>query len=200
MAKSLLKKKYGNKYRISQGIMQKVQEWPDIKSNNAKALEGFSLFLHECTNTMSVLEMPSELDHVSNIRILVSKLPYKLRDKWRNRVDYIEEVEMRSVKFDDLCDFVDKQARVATNPAYGDISDDKPRSAPNNRGSRSQRTGLKNFATKGKENTDTEKTTSTVGLSSRKRWCHKCENESHSTEVCRALLKRIAEIKKMGLC
>jgi hypothetical protein len=196
VAKALLKKKYGNKYRISQAIMKKVQDWPDIKSNNVKSLENFSLFLHECTNTMSVLQMPNELDHVSSIRVLVSKLPYRMKDKWRNIVDNIEEVKMRSVKFNDLVDFIDKQARVETNPAYGDIRDDNPTSAPN----KGRNPRFKNLATTTTENVDKEKT-----AAKKKRWCHSCESDSHSTEVCRALLKkpyqeRNAAIRKMGLC
>ena len=85
--KELLKKKYGNKYRINEEMMRKAREWPEIKKNDSTALEKLSLFLHECANTVTSLDIKGELDYAANIKTLVNKLPYNLRDKWRSKVD-----------------------------------------------------------------------------------------------------------------
>ena len=46
-----------------------------------------------------------------------------MRERWRRHVDYIMELQSRPVNFSDLVAFVDQEARIATNPVFGDISD-----------------------------------------------------------------------------
>ena len=86
-------------------MMRKAREWPEIKRNNAAALEKLSLFLHECENIVNSLDVKGELVYAANIKTLVNKLPYNLREKWRNKVDYIEEERQRSACFKDLVEY-----------------------------------------------------------------------------------------------
>lgn len=57
-----------------------------------------------------------ELDNPSNLRIIVSKLPFRLRDKWRSTVCDIQDRQKQRVKFKNLVEFVKKQARIALDP------------------------------------------------------------------------------------
>ena len=46
-----------------------------------------------------------------------------MRERWRRVVDDIMELQGRPVKFDDLVSFIDREARIATNPVFGQISE-----------------------------------------------------------------------------
>ena len=45
-----------------------------------------------------------------------------MRRKWRSSADRIWEGDGREIKFDDIVEFVDKEARTSAHPAFGDIS------------------------------------------------------------------------------
>ena len=66
----------------------------------------------------------TKLEQPDTVRKLVLKLPFNLRLRWRRLVDHIMETETRAVKFSDFADFVDHEARVATNPVFGSIVED----------------------------------------------------------------------------
>ena len=50
------------------------------------------------------------------------KLPYKLREKWRNQACNILE-KGKDIKFKDLVEFVNSQSRIVNMPVFGDIKD-----------------------------------------------------------------------------
>ena len=55
--------------------------------------------------------------------MLSNKLPYLSRRKWRSNTDNIQEVLDRMVQFEDLVQFVEKEARIINNSVYGHIAD-----------------------------------------------------------------------------
>ena len=65
----------------------------------------------------------SKFDQPDNIQKLIFKLPYNMRERWRRVVDDIMELQGRPVKFDDLLSFIDREARIATNPVFGQITE-----------------------------------------------------------------------------
>ena len=75
-----------------------------------------------CKNTLLNINYASKIDNPDSMRAVVDKLPYDLRKRWRNRADTISEVQNRDIKFDDIVDFVDKEARAVAHPIFGDIS------------------------------------------------------------------------------
>ena len=81
-AKKSLKKKYGNKYKIGMAYIEKAMSWPPIKSEDSSAPESFSVFLTGCCNTMEDIDYMKGMDHPKTLKAVVSKLPYKLREKW----------------------------------------------------------------------------------------------------------------------
>ena len=124
-AKSQLQRKFGNKHKVVEAYLKKLREYPEIKGGDGPVLHRYALILIECRNTLSGLDCERELDNTASIKALVAKLPYRLRDRWRATVDYIEEEKGNVVRYSDFVTFVDKQARIATNPAYGNIAADK---------------------------------------------------------------------------
>ncbi|XP_071088902.1 uncharacterized protein [Haliotis cracherodii] len=121
-ARTLLDKKFGNKYKIATAYMDKALKWPAIKSEDSEALNSFAVFLTSCGNTMTDIDYLRELEHPKNIRELIQKLPYKLRERWRTVSFNI--LERRNVTFADLVGFVDKQAQILSSPLFGNIIDD----------------------------------------------------------------------------
>ncbi|XP_053274597.1 uncharacterized protein LOC128436773 [Pleuronectes platessa] len=59
----------------------------------------------------------------ANLLIIIKKLPYRLRDKWRSvACDFQERYNQRAT-FRDLVNYLEKQVRIATDPVFGDIRD-----------------------------------------------------------------------------
>lgn len=67
--------------------MEKVNSWPNIKSEDVKAPKAYGLFLRECCNAMEELRYLEELSMSANMKILIQKFPYKLREKWRAKAN-----------------------------------------------------------------------------------------------------------------
>lgn len=61
--------------------MAKALNWNNIKPEDGKALQSYTLFLRGCCTAMRGLQDMEELDLPSNLKLIVSKLPYKLRER-----------------------------------------------------------------------------------------------------------------------
>ncbi|KAI4884310.1 hypothetical protein NFI96_008914, partial [Prochilodus magdalenae] len=122
-AKRLLKEYFGNEYKISVAYMDKALNWPDIKADDSEALNSYALFLTSCKNAMAELEYMDEMDNAANMRAIISKCPYKLREKWRGVACDIQEKQQRKPRFSDIVVFVARQAKIALHPVFGDVKD-----------------------------------------------------------------------------
>lgn len=72
------------------------------RGEDVKGLQAYSLLLHECCNAMEELEYIKELDMPANMRAVIQKLPYKLREKWRTRANELLEHHQRRACFIDI--------------------------------------------------------------------------------------------------
>ena len=54
--------------------------------------------------------------------MIVDRLPYGLKLKWRDAANRITENIGREITTEDLCDFVTAKARAATHAIFGNIS------------------------------------------------------------------------------
>ena len=106
-AKDLIKEHFGNEHKIATAYMDKAFAWSAVKSEDVKALQAFSLFLRGCCNAMENLTYMEEMNVASSMKTILLKLPYKLRDKWRNRACQLQEQRGHRVKFSDLVDFIE---------------------------------------------------------------------------------------------
>jgi len=122
-ARRLIEKKFGHEFRIASAYESKALNWPPVKSEDGSALSRFSVYLASCKNAMKGSQYSSKFDQPDNIQKLILKLPYSMRERWRHVVDDIMELQGRPVKFDDLVSFIDREARIATNPVFGQITE-----------------------------------------------------------------------------
>lgn len=111
-AKRLLHKHYGDELRIASAYIDKALKWPQVKSDDGKALSAYAMFLIGCRNTMEDIEFLEEMDNPTNLRTVVSKLPYKLKERWRAEAYDIKEQRGRRAKFADLVSYIERQARI----------------------------------------------------------------------------------------
>lgn len=65
---------------IASAYIDKALKWPQIKAEDGKALKTYALFLTGCRNTMQDVELMEEMDNPTNMRLVISKLLYKMRE------------------------------------------------------------------------------------------------------------------------
>lgn len=54
-----------------------------MKSDDGKALGVYAMSLTGCCNTMEDVEFLEKMDNPTNLRTVISKLPYKMKERWR---------------------------------------------------------------------------------------------------------------------
>ncbi|KAJ8332985.1 hypothetical protein SKAU_G00418810 [Synaphobranchus kaupii] len=213
-AKRLLQKHYGDELRIASAYIDKALRWPQIKSEDGKALSAYAMFLVGCRNTMEDIESLEEMDNPTNLRTVVSKLPYKLKERWRAEAYHIKEQRSRRAKFDDLVRYIDYQAKMAMDPLFGNIPDSRPTTA--GRTDQKERYPVKkenrgsSFATnvsvenKGPQRTNGRLTNSRKAGSAFEKPCLYCQ-QSHTLASCGKIKnqphkERVEFLKSKGLC
>lgn len=95
----------------------------NIKAEDGKALQSYALFLRGCCTAMRGLQDMEELDPPSNLKLIVSKRPYKLRERWRTATCDILEQRNTRARLQDLVAFIERQANILQDPLFGDIQD-----------------------------------------------------------------------------
>ncbi|KAL4009499.1 hypothetical protein ACER0C_003351 [Sarotherodon galilaeus] len=213
-AKRLLEEHFGNAYKISVAYIHKALNWPTIKSDDGEALHAFGLYLTGCQNAMMDVEYMEELDNTANMRAIVSKLPYKLRERWRTFACGTLDKEKRRVKFADLAEFVNKQAKEVLHPLFGDIKDSTLKVQV--RGQVDERLQRRSGIRKGFTTAATITTTQDVPSKERNKVsgnqvcafskpCLFCRGEEHTMEQCKRMRKslhkeKIDFMRTKGLC
>lgn len=64
-----------------------------------------------------------EMNNPTNMKCILSKLPFELKEKWRCFVHGIQEKIRKQARFSDLVDFLYHQAKVANDPLFRDVLD-----------------------------------------------------------------------------
>ena len=130
-ARSLLKTRYGQSYRIASAYVDKLTKGPAIKSEDGDALRRFSILLTGCKNTLKEIGYLNKVENPDTLKTIVNRLPYGLRQKWRDKADNITESQGREITIGDLSDFVTAKSRAANHAIFGDISS-QPSPPPRN--------------------------------------------------------------------
>lgn len=125
-AKSLIKENFGNKHRIATAYMDKILGWPVVKAEDVKTLQELALLLRGCCNAMTEIQYMEELNIPSNMRLVVRKWPYKLRERWRSVACELQERRGYRAMFPDMVNFLENQVKILSHPLFGDISDVRP--------------------------------------------------------------------------
>lgn len=114
---------FGNEMKLMSAHMDKILRWPSIKAQDGPALRSYALYLRSCFNIMKEVNFMEELETPSHLRTIISKLPFKLRDRWRTISCDIQDKSKRRARFKDLVEFVERQSRVVLDPFFGEIQD-----------------------------------------------------------------------------
>lgn len=122
-ARELLDRHYGDEMTIATAYIKKAMEWPQIRPEDRKGLNAFALFLVGCCNTVNDVDYMEEMNNPTNMKSILSKLPFKLKERWRSYAYDIQERTRKRARFPDLVEYVYRQAKVANDPLFGDILD-----------------------------------------------------------------------------
>lgn len=211
-AKKLLNKHFGNEYTIASAYIERALKWPVIRSEDGEALTELAVFLTSCCNTVDSMDYIEEMDSPTNMRAIISKLPFKLRDKWRGVACDIQERSERRARFSDLVSFVDKQAKIASHPLFGNIQEhtssrDGSKASASKSASRvKERKNI--FATNVKPmpkiTEQVQKEKESTG-STEERHCLFCHRTGHNLEFCKSIKQKshrekLEFLKSKGLC
>ncbi len=120
-AKNLLKEHFGNEMKIAAAYMEKAMTWPMMRVDDINALQSFSIFLRDCCNVMEDLQHMEEMNVPSNLRLIMMKLSYKLREKWRSVAWELQERRGYRAMFPDFVAFIERQVKILSDPLFGDL-------------------------------------------------------------------------------
>lgn len=209
-AKRLLKERFGDKYKISMAYLDKALNWPAIKADDTKALEAYALFMTNCNNAMSDLEYLEEMENAANMRTIISKLPYRLRERFRSVAIDIQKKQDRRTKFKDVVSFVNTQTEMAAHPVFGESLGQTKRQTERS-------SGKKNITTLAIEVKEKKVEKYAAGAGNKKaqekgtnmdkafkRPCIFCQGD-HTMEQCKKLQRKLHKekpefLKSKGLC
>ena len=196
-AGQLLKKRYGQDYKIASSYIERVINNPPIKSENAAALERFSVLLASCKNMLKDIGYLSKIENPDSMQRIINRLPFALWRSWRDVADAIMERESREVTIDDIAKFVQSKARASSHPIFGNISNEVKDNRKEETRRRREDNSRKNFAINRDERPNYSPTKSPVK-------CPGCDN-SYWLSQCRqfrgmSLIKRFKLVRQKGRC
>ena len=123
-ARKLLKKRFGQNYRIATAYVDKLTKGPVIKRKDNAAIQRLSVQLTSCMNTLTEIGYMSKIENPECLKLIIARLPYDTRKRWRVVADNITEDEERELSLRDVTRFVERQARIVNHPVFGNISAD----------------------------------------------------------------------------
>ena len=118
-ARRKLDERYGDTFRVAQCYLKRLEKWPAISRDDTKKLDELITFLIGCRNTMLSTESIKELDYPTSLRLIVSKLPMLLQDRWARVADKILYQQGQSITFGKLVEFLEYENRIRLNPWFG---------------------------------------------------------------------------------
>ena len=117
-ARRLLKKHFGDPYKIASAYIAKLSSWPAVRPNDGTGLQEFSIALEQARNAMTGMQYMNDLNTANVLHQLWEKLPRYLRSKWMEKVSKIRSTKQQIASFSDFSQFVSQQADLATDPVY----------------------------------------------------------------------------------
>jgi hypothetical protein len=118
-ARNLLDKEYGDPYKLSIMFLNKINDWPVLKQDDNVGIKYLSLFLIKRKNAMQSISYLRVLNNPSNMLCIVQKLPFYLKNKWREFVCRARRRKQKILAYPDLAEFVEEAADTANDPIYG---------------------------------------------------------------------------------
>ena len=117
-AKDLLKKRYGDPFRLINAYRREIREWPQLKVGDAEGFRKFYNLLVKCQSGVKSGRIQSELDSPDTLRLLQSKLPHSLQERWNRKVFMLRRSQYREVTLSDFVNYVDDETTLVNDPLF----------------------------------------------------------------------------------
>jgi len=117
-ARRILKKEYGDPYKVATAFVGKVQTWPSIKPDDSDNLKKFVVYLTKCSHAMKNVAHMSVLNHSPNMQAILKKIPIQLQGKWREHVVMLRKKGV-DVEFKHIVEFLWSAVEAADDPVFG---------------------------------------------------------------------------------
>nr|CAB3263160.1 uncharacterized protein LOC104265735 [Phallusia mammillata] len=114
-ALKLLKENYGKDHIIARTCLNQLQYGPKLRSEDVHSMQKFARLMKTCQVVLSQIEGNAGLDTFQNLLAIVRRLSSDMQEQWDKEVARIIKTYDREPNFDDLTEFVDNQAAVASS-------------------------------------------------------------------------------------
>ena len=121
----LLKERYGQSYKIASAYVTRVTNRPPIKHEDGQALQKFSILLTSCKNTLREVGYFNKIENPDSMQRVIERLPFPLRQRWRNVADDITNIKHREITFEDIASFVESKVKALNHPVFGTINTER---------------------------------------------------------------------------
>lgn len=121
-ARRLLKERYGQDYKIATAYVDRVTTGPQIRAEKAEDLRKFSTLITSCKNALRDIGYLNRINNPDCLKKIVDRLPFDMKRRWRDIADDISESKRREITIEDIAQFIEKKARSALRPIFGNIS------------------------------------------------------------------------------
>ncbi|XP_043237661.1 uncharacterized protein LOC122389569 isoform X2 [Amphibalanus amphitrite] len=112
----LLKARYTDFTSARASLIDKVLSHPPIRYEDVEGLDSFTILLRGVLNALHSTSRGGL--EPGTICKIIEKVPW-MADRWRRTADRIQQEHQRQASFTDLVDFMETEARISKNPAYG---------------------------------------------------------------------------------
>ncbi|XP_014677999.1 PREDICTED: uncharacterized protein LOC106817812 [Priapulus caudatus] len=115
-AKSVLQKRYGSPFAVSEAFRRKLESWPRIQPRDGRGLQKFSDFLQQCEMAMADIESLTILNDNRENRKLLQKLPDWIVTRWGRLVSRERDSTGTYPKFSSFAKFLAEEAEIVCDP------------------------------------------------------------------------------------
>ena len=91
----------------------------------------------------------NKIENPDSMQRVIERLPFPLRQRWRDVADDITNNKHREITFEDIASFVESKARALNHPVFGTINTERRNQGKTSNDRRPRRSD--NFATLGGE-------------------------------------------------
>ena len=116
-ARGLLKRRYGDTYKIVAAYRKEIKNWPSVKPGDTTAYRKFHNFLIKCQSVSSSLTW-NVLENPDTICTLLSKLPIYMVDKWNRQVLRMRRGSYREPVFADFVSCIEEEVELVNDPLF----------------------------------------------------------------------------------
>lgn len=116
-----LAKRHGSRKATERELMNKLEDFPRISSNDSRRLEDYGYLLMEVQYVKETKQYPGllVLDSSRGVQPLVEKLPEWMQTRWRDKSYLYKESHLASFpSFGVLVEFVQGQAWILNDPSF----------------------------------------------------------------------------------